>query len=230
MRRVFLVFATLLALGVNVSVAKAGGIVGLSLDTGASSLNLGLLLNGGNILIPESQPLPLSSGGLTLNVGAGQISNISGLLADGLGITLSSPWVINTALGPLSLSGGHISIGPGPGPYTVSGSNVDLGGLGVTLDGGAGSILGAPFDFGADPVNFLLPSPTAATFEDFGGGLYTLTIPVEVREDTEVNLGVGPVPLSYIISGQVVFTNVPEPSAFSLLAVAGLGLIARRRR
>ncbi len=242
--RIFAVVAALVAASVSSSVRANYWPANLTLNTNATNVTLQITasgLGGQSILNPTVQTIPFVSGGLTMDVDQTgnvpppvSLANISGLLSNGLGLYIANPWTINTIVGPLVLTGGHISVGPGAGPYAITGNSVDLGGLALSLDGGAGTIIGNNFDFGTDPANFTIPSPTIATFTESGAyPTYnvSLSIPVDVDGTADVGgfLGI----LTYSLNGQIVFDGtktVPEPSALSLLAVSGLSLVMRRRR
>jgi hypothetical protein len=172
-----------------------------------------------DVLNPTVQSIPISSGYLDFDDNGTDLSNLSGELF------IDSPWLIPTFLGQkLSVAGGHLSIGPAPnGPFPVTGSDVDVGGLGLVLDGGANTVL-FEFDFGAEPVSFVVP---AATFAAWDGNSFVL--PTVVSGSTEIELFGNPLLLSYIIGGQVAFV-VPEPGTFALAGIGLVGLIPLVRR
>ncbi len=217
--------------------------VSMGLNAANTNVTIKLVLNGTtDLLNPAVQSLPIIAAGSNLNVDVEQtgttppalsISNPSGEL------TIQSPWNIITLLGALSITGGHITIGDGTGSFATDGSNpgtVDLGGLAIVLDGGAGSLLGQSFNFNTDPVTFNLPAMSNATITETGGPasyMVDLIVPVNASGDTELS-GLGT--LSYIIAGQIAFSGtktVPEPGTLTLAAIglaASCWFGARRRR
>jgi hypothetical protein len=85
-------------------------------------------------------------------------------------------------------------------------------------------------------VNFALPAGTLATVTESGSAPnydITMSIPVNVQGDTEIDLGGSPATLSYIISGNIVLSGVktvPEPATLAMLGMGALGLVAIGRR
>ncbi|HVU86333.1 MAG TPA: PEP-CTERM sorting domain-containing protein [Pirellulales bacterium] len=217
--------ALVCALVACAGVAKA---TQFNLDLPNTSVTLELKLNGADILIPATQAIPITGGAITATDNGSSLSNVLGT-GPSAGLLVASPWNVNTLLGNLALTGGHLSIGDlgagnvvsaSPGPFNYSGGNIDVSGLGLVLDGGAGTILGNTFDFGTSPVGFSVPSPTTGSYNGT-----ELIIPTVVSGSTSISLGGSPATLTYTIAGQVAFTKVPEPGTVAL-AVLGLCSVA----
>lgn len=174
-----------------------------------------------DILSPTSQSIPLVSGFLDFDDAGTELNNLDGELV------VDSPWVIPTLVGDLHVTGGHLTIGPAPnGPWSVSGTDVDLGGLSVILDGGDNTDV-FEFHFGATPITFDLTAGTNGSWD----GSMNFVIPTTVSDATIINLFGNDVYLIYAIGGHVAFT-IPEPGSMILLGIAcvAVPVIGYRRR
>ncbi len=214
----------------SASVASATGI-NLVYDPSHTTLGLALQLNGVDLLTPTPSLIPITGGSMNISDNGSALSNAlgaKGVPNDGNpgGLVVKDPWTIPTLFGNLVLTGGHFSvgvlspdetsIGVSPGPFPYAGTTVDFSNLGIVLDGGQGSFLGANFDFGGSDIQqFTLPSGSTGSWDG-----NELIIPASASGSTDIG---GGSTLTYVISGQVSFTRVPEPST---LALAGLGLVS----
>ena len=100
------------------------------------------------------------------------------------------------------------------GPLTININGGNIFDAGTELNDGLGAAFSANGGVATDTTDFVTQTPDLSNF--FGTGTAAGT-----------TIGSGPAPLAQIT---IKLVTVPEPASFSMLAIAGLGLLGLRRR